>query len=201
MKCNCGETMHLAACFDNAQEHDEDHAWNLYSCDCGRIAKEDVWSNKGVLWIGLNGVESETKLETISPEPTRDQMLTALKQIAEHPRRLIDAQAPKDSTKQEHDVYRAYRRTQKIARRILEKTSHETTSPSPTREQLLTALELSELAIQASAFGVISPSHFDHCDLKKRMGMCSCGIHEQQMNAEKALVALRDFMEGAGIRV
>ncbi len=59
MTCKCGEAMRFSACFDNAQETDRDHAWNLYTCadGCGRICKVDVWSDSGELWIGLDGVE------------------------------------------------------------------------------------------------------------------------------------------------
>jgi 8-oxo-dGTP diphosphatase len=60
-KCKCGNKMKLSACWDNAQQTDRDHAWNLYMCEaCGRICKQDVWTNEGELWIGLDGLVEET---------------------------------------------------------------------------------------------------------------------------------------------
>jgi len=60
MKCKCGEKMKFVQCWDDAQE--TDHAWNLYTCMCGMICKEDVWNHKGNRWINLEG---ELKYENI----------------------------------------------------------------------------------------------------------------------------------------
>jgi hypothetical protein len=56
--CRCGEAMAFVACWDNAQETDRDHAWNLYTCAaCGRICKVDVWTGAGELWIEVAPTE------------------------------------------------------------------------------------------------------------------------------------------------
>jgi hypothetical protein len=58
--CKCGNQMVFVFCWDNAQQTDRDHAFNVYGCDsCGRIFKEDVWEDKGELWIGLEGPEEK----------------------------------------------------------------------------------------------------------------------------------------------
>jgi hypothetical protein len=56
-KCKCGTVMTLKAVWDNAQQKEVDHAFNLYLCeDCGMIMKEDVWHDAGELWVDLTGV-------------------------------------------------------------------------------------------------------------------------------------------------
>ena len=52
-KCKCGKEMNLAFCWDDAQQ--TDHAYNLYTCDCGLILKVDVWEDKGRRWVKLDG--------------------------------------------------------------------------------------------------------------------------------------------------
>jgi hypothetical protein len=56
--CRCGKAMAFVSCWDNAQETDRDHAWNLYTCAaCGRICKVDVWTDAGELWIEVAPIE------------------------------------------------------------------------------------------------------------------------------------------------
>jgi len=56
MNCKCGKKMKLIFVWDDSQL--TDHAYNIYACqDCGRIMKEDVWEDKGEIWIGLSGIE------------------------------------------------------------------------------------------------------------------------------------------------
>jgi NMD protein affecting ribosome stability and mRNA decay len=56
MICRCGQKMQCLYVWDDAQE--TDHAFNVYACDkCGRLLKDDVWNDKGQIWIGLSGVE------------------------------------------------------------------------------------------------------------------------------------------------
>ena len=58
MICRCGKTMKGIFCWDNAQQTDMNHAFNVYACDaCGRLMKQDVWEDVGEIWIGLAGVE------------------------------------------------------------------------------------------------------------------------------------------------
>ena len=49
MKCKqCGNEMKGLEVHDNPKTG---YAYNLYSCSCGTICREDVWNNKGKLWI------------------------------------------------------------------------------------------------------------------------------------------------------
>lgn len=52
MKClSCQEDMNFSACFDNPALG---YAYNLYHCKyCGSICKEDVWNNKGKIFIDI----------------------------------------------------------------------------------------------------------------------------------------------------
>lgn len=56
MKCLCGEEMQSVKGFDtgscNGHPGGGDIAWNLYTCDdCGNVCRENVWDNKGIVWI------------------------------------------------------------------------------------------------------------------------------------------------------
>ncbi|MHA1795577.1 MAG: hypothetical protein ACTSUK_05660 [Promethearchaeota archaeon] len=54
MKCKCGKKMKYIYGWDDAQE--TDHAYNLYACEyCGLLLKEDVWNDRGLRWIFLDG--------------------------------------------------------------------------------------------------------------------------------------------------
>ena len=55
MECKeCNKEMKLVYAWDDAQK--TDHAFNLYVCeDCGIVCKIDVWEDKGVRWIDLQG--------------------------------------------------------------------------------------------------------------------------------------------------
>ena len=50
MKCKCRDTMKLYFAWDDA----ENFAFNLWACECGKILKENVWDNKGLLWINID---------------------------------------------------------------------------------------------------------------------------------------------------
>ena len=46
--------MEMVVVWDDAQV--TDHAYNLYVCkECGLICKVDVWEDKGIRWITLDG--------------------------------------------------------------------------------------------------------------------------------------------------
>ena len=60
MNCKCGHEMKLIFVWDDAQQTERDHCYNLYACDnCGRICKEDVWSDEGLRWMNLDGAVEE----------------------------------------------------------------------------------------------------------------------------------------------
>ena len=61
IKC-CGQEAKLLLAWDDAQQ--TDHAYNLYACEkCGTIYKEDVWNDKGLRAIFLDG-----KMHEASPD-------------------------------------------------------------------------------------------------------------------------------------
>ncbi len=55
MKCrDCDSDMKGESVFDNPHGDRKGRltAWNLYSCEeCGTIARENVWDNKGIVWV------------------------------------------------------------------------------------------------------------------------------------------------------
>lgn len=57
MMCRCGDyELKTVYVFDNAQDAEPEHAYNLWACDgCGLVMKEDVWSNAGKRWLSLDG--------------------------------------------------------------------------------------------------------------------------------------------------
>ncbi len=51
MQCKCKEAMKLLFAWDDGEKN----AYNLYGCErCGRVCKENVWENKGVIWIDID---------------------------------------------------------------------------------------------------------------------------------------------------
>lgn len=70
MNCiECNKNMKLIYCEDTCtngieyQNKDMDIAFNIYVCsNCMMVAKEDVWDNKGIVWIGpTNEIEFTTR--------------------------------------------------------------------------------------------------------------------------------------------
>lgn len=57
-KDNPEQTMRVLAIYDNPQPKPGHPliAYNAYQCEyCGAIAIEHVWSNKGIMWISVEG--------------------------------------------------------------------------------------------------------------------------------------------------
>jgi hypothetical protein len=55
----CGQPMAVVATHDEGSGGQ--YAYNLHYCDCGVICKQDVWDNKGELWIQQNDMINTTK--------------------------------------------------------------------------------------------------------------------------------------------
>ena len=53
LKCiQCGQRMRGVEVFDTGSDGAPDIAWNLYACQgCGMVARENVWSHKGIVWV------------------------------------------------------------------------------------------------------------------------------------------------------
>lgn len=63
IKC-CGQEAKLLLAWDDAQK--TDHAYNLYACEnCGIIYKEDVWNDKGLRAIYLDGRMKEASPDEV----------------------------------------------------------------------------------------------------------------------------------------
>lgn len=66
MKC-CGQEVRGLLAWDDAQQ--TDHAYNLYACEkCGVIYKDDVWEDKGLRAIFLDGTMKEASPDEVWKE-------------------------------------------------------------------------------------------------------------------------------------
>lgn len=71
--CKCGASMQLLFVWDDAQQ--TDHAFNVYGCDpCGRVLKEDVWENKGQIWLGLEGLELSEEMKMADKKENEEKL-------------------------------------------------------------------------------------------------------------------------------
>jgi len=71
VKCRrCNQDMNFIDCYDTGSNghviDSNSYAYNLYYCvDCGRLAKQDVWHNAGVVFIDYDNTITVHKVEKI----------------------------------------------------------------------------------------------------------------------------------------
>ena len=91
MKCKCGEEMVLALVWDSGggggsavERNGEpvDVAYNLHTCVCGRICREDAWDGAGMLWIGPHVRDIEREYE-VQPAPPVNFVATTVTLVPE----------------------------------------------------------------------------------------------------------------------